>query len=148
MTGTGSLTIRGVGVEDSGQYQCVAGNEEEESQDVATLLLGGNPRLFVQFVTFYFFSASKHIKSSSDCCLLQLQFGCNIQYNTSRSSAISRLNYTLLPVWIREPNGFCRNGKGYCKTISIGTDLFQSTDLPLCVKSYLVCWQCSSQCNT
>ena len=39
--GTGSLTIRRVGVEDRGQYQCVAGNEEEESQASATLMLGG-----------------------------------------------------------------------------------------------------------
>ena len=42
LSGTDSLTIRGVGVEDSGQYQCVAGNEEEESQAVASLVLGGS----------------------------------------------------------------------------------------------------------
>ena len=39
--GTESLTIRGVGVGDRGQYQCVAGNEEEESQAAASLMLGG-----------------------------------------------------------------------------------------------------------
>ena len=45
--GTGSLTIRRVGVEDRGQYQCVAGNEEEESQASATLMLGGEFRNIV-----------------------------------------------------------------------------------------------------
>ena len=39
--GTGSLTIRGVRLEDRGQYQCVAGNEEEENQAAASLVLGG-----------------------------------------------------------------------------------------------------------
>ena len=39
--GTESLTIRGVGVGDRGQYQCVAGNEGEESQAAASLMLGG-----------------------------------------------------------------------------------------------------------
>ena len=39
--GTGSLTIRGVSLEDRGQYQCVAGNEQEESQAAAELILGG-----------------------------------------------------------------------------------------------------------
>ena len=39
--GTGSLTIRGVQVADRGQYQCVAGNEGEESQASASLMLGG-----------------------------------------------------------------------------------------------------------
>ena len=55
--GTGSLTIRRVGVEDRGQYQCVAGNEEEESQASATLMLGGefpehSAKLFQQLFTF------------------------------------------------------------------------------------------------
>ena len=39
--GTERLTIRGVGVGDRGQYQCVAGNENEESQAAASLMLGG-----------------------------------------------------------------------------------------------------------
>ena len=39
--GTGSLTIRGVTLEDRGQYQCVAANEEEENQAAASLVLGG-----------------------------------------------------------------------------------------------------------
>ena len=32
---------RDVGREDGGMYQCIAGNEEEESQAVAQLVLGG-----------------------------------------------------------------------------------------------------------
>ena len=38
---TTSLVIQGVSQEDVGMYQCVAGNEEEESQASAQLILGG-----------------------------------------------------------------------------------------------------------
>ena len=60
--GTGSLTIRRVGVEDRGQYQCVAGNEEEESQASATLMLGGEFRNIVQsyFNNYLLFKSSKN----------------------------------------------------------------------------------------
>ena len=34
-------TLRDVGREDGGMYQCIAGNEEEESQAAAQLVLGG-----------------------------------------------------------------------------------------------------------
>ena len=39
--GTTSLVIKDVTRSDSGMYQCVAGNEEEESQASAQLILGG-----------------------------------------------------------------------------------------------------------
>jgi len=44
--GTTSLVIKDVTRDDSGMYQCVAGNEEEESQASAQLILGDVPPVF------------------------------------------------------------------------------------------------------
>ena len=41
-------TLRDVGREDGGMYQCIAGNEEEESQAAAQLVLGGKIKNFDQ----------------------------------------------------------------------------------------------------
>ena len=43
-------TVRDVGREDGGMYQCIAGNEEEESQAAAQLVLGGE---FTPFLSFF-----------------------------------------------------------------------------------------------
>ena len=51
--GTGSLTIRGVSLEDRGQYQCVAGNEQEEAQAASELILGGQLEHFHDFKHLY-----------------------------------------------------------------------------------------------
>jgi hypothetical protein len=41
--GTASLIIRDVSRDDGGMYQCIAGNEEQESQAAAQLVLGDVP---------------------------------------------------------------------------------------------------------
>ena len=50
--GTTSLIIRSVGQEDCGMYQCVAGNEAEESQAPARLILGGISLFF--FINIFY----------------------------------------------------------------------------------------------